>query len=34
MVRFSHENDAVNFLIIYFFYLDYEFESSYRRFSY
>ena len=33
MRAFPQENDAVDFLII-FFYLDYEFESSYRRFSY
>ena len=33
MRAFPQENDAVDILIIYFFYLDYEFESSYRRFS-
>ena len=32
MRAFPQENDAVDFLIIFF--LDYEFESSYRRFSY
>ena len=34
MRAFPQENDAVDFFNYLFFYLDYEFESSYRRFSY